>query len=226
MTVEELKEFLNDESNKVVFEEIVKSMGYETKDGVEGLVNKKNELLIKLKKAKEELVETKKQYEDIDLDEYNDLKSGEKKKPDIDSIKLKRQLDEKEKELKKYQNIESDYNNILIESSLKKALKEVKVDPLHEQLITSAFKGKAKVEIDDDKRNVVIDDDGLGLPPTEYFKKWIETETGKAYLAKPDNKGSNSKPFGGDVQKITREEFDKLGSSEKMSLIDKGTQII
>jgi hypothetical protein len=226
MTVEELKEFLEDENNKAVFEEIVKDLGYESQDDIQGLKSKNDQLLAKLKKKKDEFEEKQKLLDGIDIDAYNEYINGDKGKDNNSELnKIKRELKESNDLIEKFKKIEDDYNNALKLNAVKDALIENKIDSRHTKILTSAFMGKAKVEIDGDARNIIIDDDGLGLPPKEFFKKWTETETGKAYLAKPENKGGENTPLGSSGVKMSRQEFEKRPATERMSLIEKGTII-
>ena len=226
MTQEELKEFLKDENNTVIFGELAKELGYESQDEVKGLKNKKNELLSSWREEKDKRLELEKRLDNIDIDAYNEYVNGNKNKDNSELNKIKRELKEANDRVQKLSKIENDYNNALKLNAVKDALFENNVDSKHTKILTSAFLGKAKVEVDGDCRNVIInDDDGLGLPPKEFFKNWIETETGKAYLAKPENKGSNSSSFSSGGSKMSRSEFDKKPALEKKSLIEKGIQI-
>lgn len=225
MTIEELKEFLKDENNKAVFDELVKSIGYEPESNISGLKNKNTELLGKLKKLKDDITEKQKVLDGIDMEGYTNyvdsLDKGQGGNQDL--IKIKRELKETKDELEKLKGIDSEYNNVLVESAISKALDENGIDQKHKSILTSAFLGKAKVEIDDNKRNVIIDDDGLGLPPKDFFEKWTETETGKAYLTKPDNAGAGTTGFstgGSGARTIKTSELNALPNTERKAISD------
>ena len=222
MTLEELKEFLKDENNKVVFDEIVKSLGYKSQEEIEGLVNKNEQLLKKLVKKKEEFAEKQKLLDSIDVEAYNDYvnSEGDPKRGNSELNKIKRELKEAQDKVEKFSKIESDYNNSLKLSAIKDALIENKIDSKYTEILTSHFTGKAKVEIDDDSRSIVIeDDDGLGQSPNEYLKKWVETEKGQAYLAKPENTGAGSTGFSGSGGKsIKASELNSLSNNERKAI--------
>jgi len=76
MTAEEFKEFLKDEKNQGVFKEIVSALGYKSEEEIKGLSDKKDELLGQLRKVKDERESLKKRVDEIDFDEYIDLKNS------------------------------------------------------------------------------------------------------------------------------------------------------
>ena len=231
MTIEELKEFLQDDKNRGDFDVLVKSLGYETQDDIQGLKNKNTELVGKLKKIKDEALEKQKVLDNIDLDAYNDYLNGGNKAKNSDLSKAQRDLKIATEELDKFKKVDSKFNDVLIRLELERALEESGIDARHKPILTSAFLGKAKVEVDGTdftERSVIIDDDGLGQSPKEYFKKWVETDTGKAYLAKPDNKGGHNSAFNasGSAKKITHEQHDMMTPKQRASFFDNGGELI
>ena len=232
MTVEELREFLKDEKNKGDAEEIIKSLGYESQEDVSGLKDNQRRLLDEKKKLKSELEEKQKLLDSVDLDAYNEyIEFGSKKdsKGDLKEFnRIKREFEETKKLVESLKKVDSEHNDLIKELALHKAFDQFGIDQRFKNLLTSAFKGRAKVEIDGDKRNVVIDDDGLGLPPQDYIKKWIETDEGRAYLAKPDNKGGGNFAFNssGNGNKITEDQLNQLTPKQKADFFDKGGEII
>jgi hypothetical protein len=226
ITEEEFKEFIQDENNKGLFDEVARAYGYKTEDDIQGLKNKNYELLGKLKTIKTEKEEVQKQLDNIDINGYNDYvsksSSGKDKsdKSDRELTRIKEALKEKEES---YKALERDLNDNLISSSLSKVFDQIKVDPKHKELLSSAYKGKAIVEVDGKERQVVIQNgDGLGLPAKEYFQKWAESDQGKEYLIKPDNSGANSRGFSqGGSRTMKKAEFDKLPPAEKVQMAKK-----
>lgn len=212
MTLEELKEFMQDANNKAAFDELVKAAGYHSED-VSGLKSKNLELIGKLKKEKENFEELKKTLDNIDLEEYNALKSGQSKgKTDDKDREFKKLQDTLKKLEERNAAIESERNSLLTRNALSSAFKKFNIDPIHETLLTSAFSGKAKIE----DGHVIIDDGSLGLPVEDFFKTWTESDSGKPYLAKPVNSGSGSSSFkSSGVSRISRNDFNQLSPVEQ-----------
>ena len=87
---------------------------------------------------------------------------------------------------------------------------------------------RAKVEKGDNGREVVIDDGGgLGLPTKEYFKKFVESETGKVYLKQPENRGSGSSKYSGSgsSKTVSEQEFKNMSRRERSEFMKNGGQI-
>ena len=205
MTAEEFKEFMQDEKNQETFKGIVSALGYKSEEEVKGLIDKKDELLGQLRKVKDERESLKKRLDEIDIDEYIDLKNSKAKTPDKDndlSRKLEKLNADIEAERKARADIEAEYNNSLISQALTAEIAD-KFDPAHRAILTNAFLGKAKIETDNGKKTVVIDDGKYGLPVSEYFKTFAESDAGKPYLIKPVNAGAGSQPLGGAASKTT-----------------------
>lgn len=217
ITKEELKEFFAEEENAGVFREIAKDAGYEAKEDVEGLVTKKNDLLGQLSRIKKDRDQYKNALDSVDLDGYKEYqdKSVENQ---TNSERALRELTKANTDLKttqeSYSKLERDFNETLIISDLTRTLQKSGVDPVHIPILTSAFKGQAKVEVEDNSRVVVLDSGSQGHQTTgEFFKTWAESDQGKAYLIKPENSGAQS-------QRIapTETQIGKLGSTVQESL--------
>lgn len=220
ITKEDFVDFFSKEENKGAFEEIAKSQGFETPDDIQGLKVKNQESQKKYQKIRDERDSLQKKLDTFDIDEYNELrdqKSKNSKDPGSDELnKIQRDLKkanmELENEKKSRSDIESFLNNTLKETALIKALNENGFDDKHKNLLTDAFSGKAKIEIDGGKRSVVIlDGEGFGLPASEFFKNFANSDSGKGYLKEPVNKGGNSASFQGgeNMATITRAEYNK-----------------
>lgn len=214
MTPEEFKEFMQDEKNQETFKGIVSALGYKSEEEVKGLIDKKDELLGQLRKVKDERESLKKRLDEIDIDEYIDLKN-KAKTPDKDNDlarKLEKLNADLEAERKARADIEAEYNNSLISQALTAEIAD-KFDPAHRAILTEAFLGKAKIETDNGKKTVVIDDGKYGLPVNEFFKSFAESEQGKPYLIKPVNAGSGALPMGGKA-KMSLDEIEKMPNRE------------
>jgi len=205
MTPEEFKEFMQDEKNQETFKGIVSALGYTSEEEVKGLIDKKDELLGQLRKVKDERESLKKRLDEIDIDEYIDLKNSKAKTPDKDNDlarKLEKLNADLEAERKARADIEAEYNNSLISQALTAEIAD-KFDPAHRAILTNAFLGKAKIETDNGKKTVVIDDGKYGLPVNEFFKSFAESDQGKPYLIKPVNAGAGAQPLSGAASKTT-----------------------
>lgn len=234
MTLEEFQEFLKDDGNRQVFIEVAKSIGFESQEEIQGLRNKRDELLGTNKKMKEKIAEYEKMLDKIDIEEYNDLKLKNDNKSQGDEFsKLQREFKKLSETYEKVNSektaLEAEYNNSIISSTISSILDEVGIDPVHKGLLTTAYKGKAKIERDDSGRNVIIDDEGgLGLPAKEFFKKFVETETGKIYVRQPENRGASSgniKPSGS-VKTMKLSDFNTMLPKDRASFMASGGKII
>jgi hypothetical protein len=224
ITIDEFKEFIKVEQNAELFKEIVKGLGYESPEEINGLLKKNQELILKQKKLREENDTIKKTLDEIDMDEYLDLKEKVKTSGTAtdEMTKLQRDLkminEDLEKEKSGRANAELFLNRTLTENALIEALDSNGFDTRHRDILKSAFQGRAKVEIEDNSRNVVIDTgDGLSLPAKDFFKQFAQTETGKTYLRQPDNKGTGSGGFqgAGGAKTMNREQFNLLPAHEQ-----------
>ena len=195
ITKEDFQEFIKDEDNKETFVELAKTMGFEQ---VDGLKRKRDELLESLVAEKRKKNEYKNKLDSVDLDEYVELKENNEKNQS-ETEKILREYKKAQIDLQDYSAkndlLQTEINTGLINSGLSEALTAAGVDPIHIPILSSHFKGKAKIEVDDNSRTVVIDNGtGLGLNPKEYLKEWAETQ-GQPYLKKAENTGSQSQSF-------------------------------
>jgi regulator of replication initiation timing len=234
MTIDELKEFLKDPKNADAFKELVKAIGYETPEEINGLLKKNQELIAKQKKLREENEIIKKTLDEIDMDEYVELKkkveSSGKASDELTKLQrdLKKVSEDLEKERKGRSESESFLNRTLTENALIEALDANGFDSKHKELLKSAFLGKARIEIEENNRNVVLENgDGLGLPAKEFFKKFAESETGKVYLRQPESKGAGASGFSGagGAKIMKRDQYEKLDPLEKSALIKDGYKL-
>ena len=204
MNIEELKEFMKTDE----FKEIAKSLNWKAEDEVQGLVSKRDELLGKNKTLTQKIAELEAKLSEVDLDEYAELKSkvGSKSKDDNvaqlarDLEKLKKQLAD---EQTKAASIETEYNGALTKSALLEAFNRVGFDKKHHAILLDAFGNKAKVEVVDGKRNVIIGDDSV----TDFFDKYAKGD-GQHYVEQQESRGAGSQRMNGGVKTVfTREEL-------------------
>ncbi|MDD4689065.1 MAG: hypothetical protein PHE51_04885 [Eubacteriales bacterium] len=234
ITIDDFKEFVKDEKNLGTFREVAKTLGFEEPEEIQGLLRKNQELIEKYKKIRKENEDIRKKLDEIDVDEYIELKEKSKTNPktsdELTKIQrdLKKTADELEKERKIRLENEAYLEKTLKESALIEALDSNGFDIKHREILKSAFHGRARVEVEDDKRTVVIDEDGLGLPVKDYFKKYATTETGKTYLKQPENKGTGSSGFSGSggAKILKRSSFNEMSNKEQMTMIKDGYKII
>jgi len=227
ITKEDLAEYLQDENNKTEFNELAKSLGYETPEDIEGLRNKNNEVILKLKKEKEERTKLQKTLDEINLDEYYEYKNGADSngKAQAQANALQKKL---ESLIQEKTDIESKYMSSQIESQLSQAL-EATGFKTHKGILKQALQGKAKVENDNGKPIVIIEDEnGLPLPVKEYLISFANSEDGKRYLDQPENKGAGSQNISGTSgsRQVTEDDFKKMSPKERASFIQSGGKII
>lgn len=221
----ELKEFFQADENKAILQEIAKEHGFEAPDDIQGLKSKNAELIGKMKKLSDRAKELEDKISGIDFEEYEELKvKKDKSNPDDKTLReLKKLQSDLEKERGEKTRLTGDFHRLLKEQALSRAFKESNIDPIHESLLQSAFLGKARI---DDDLQVIIDDGGLGLPIKDFFKQWSESETGKVYVAKPINAGTQSGPFSGKGSKISRADFESMSPESRQQAVKDGMKII
>ena len=233
MELKDLQEFIKDEKNAGSFKEMVKALGFETPDEIKGLQKTNFELKAEKKKLQEDYVSLKKSVDEIDMDDYTEYKKSKSsgagaKGDEINKFQrdLKKLTEQLNGEIQKNQKIETEYNESLKRQEISDALGIFNLKD--HDLLRSAFLGKARIEVDNGKRSVVIDNgDSLGLSPKEYFQKYSETETGKSYLRQPENRGAGSQSFngGGGSKTMSRTNFENMSPADRMSAVKSGITI-
>lgn len=216
MTVEEFKELIqNPEAAKDLIP-ILKAAGFETPEDIQGLKAKNNEILLKMKKINEEKANLQKLIDDADYQEYlakkdnpdnsvNNATQGtgnaefDKAKLEIRKLtsELKKLSEEKAKVEEKANQVESIFVKDRKSAQLSAALDAAGFDPKHKSLLINAMQGIAKVDPENNYNVIIEDENGLPMPAKEYAIAYANTETGKEYLRKPENKGANSQGFNG-----------------------------
>ncbi len=204
MNIEELKEFMKTEE----FRSIAKDLNIVTTDEVQGLLHKRDELLGKNKTLSQKIAELEAKLSEVDLDEYAELKSKAAAKGQNDNnAQAVRELEKLKKQLEAEQAgrsaIEKEYNGALTKSAILEALGKVGIDKKHYGLLLEAFAGKAKVEVGDGSRTVLIGDDSV----SDFFDKFAKGD-GQIYVEQQENRGSgSSRMSGGQKTVFTREEL-------------------
>lgn len=150
--------------------------------------------------------------EDLDLSEYGeeDLEPvlkylrGETKQPptpgggqsDVDPEKIKRQarkpLEEQLEALKQERDQKDQtLRSILVDQELTSALNEVQVQGPFQRYLREAFRGKVKLQYDDEGNPApVIEGESGEQSVREYMKEWAQTEEGQAFVT--GNNGSGA----------------------------------
>jgi len=233
MELKDLQEFIKDEKNAGTFKEMVKALGFETPDEIKGLQKTNYELKSEKKKLQEDYISLQKKLDEVDEDDYAEYKKSKSsgagaKGDEISKFQrdLKKLTDQLNGEIQKNQKIETEYNESLKRQEINDALGIF--DSKDHELLRSAFLGKARIEVDNGRRSVVIDNgDGLGLSPKDYFQKYSETDTGKSYLRKPDNRGAGSQSFngGGGSKTMSRDSWEKMSPESRSSAVKSGITI-
>lgn len=226
MTAEEFKEFLKDEKNKEMFDAIVQSMGYKAEDNYKTLEADRDAERKRKREYQEKLQEMEKKLAELENKYYiDDDKADSKNKNPIE--KLEREISKlkqaNEKEAEKAAALQSKYYNSVRQSEIIKALEAANVDPVHYNLLISAFSQKAQIEADDDRENVIIENKSAG----DFFKDWAAGD-GKAYIKQAVNSGSGANNFSGASGKkeMKADAFNLLPPKERASFMASGGQII
>lgn len=151
------------------------------------LISKRDELLEKLNKTKQQSTENQSAAEKLAamqaLQEQKELEDKQNYEEALSMVQSKSQ-----KEIEKLTELVSGYEterkNNLIGGSIQDALTDARVNPLHMEYVSTYFKQQAK--IDDGK--VIIGNQSL----SDAIKEWAETDSGKAVRLAPDNSGGNA----------------------------------
>lgn len=234
MDAEKLGEILEIED-----EEKIGSVLQAIQEETQGLVRNKEALLGEVKELKKKM----KNFEGIDVEEYQQMKeelerlqteneqsqNGQSKSNTKDELKAMEerltkkygeQMNRKDEELS---NLRSRYYSTLIGQELRSAIEKVSVADEHRGLIFNAFRNSARVEDIDGQPTVQLTtQEGLKLTPTEFFKDWAASEEGKRYIKAPGNSGGDAvggRGSKGGVKEISRAEFDKKPPAERAQLM-------
>lgn len=211
MTKEELIEFFKTENGKAIFEEL-------TAEVTEGLKNKNNELIQKnkvLKTAKETAEAKVTELEE----EAMEILSGKGKGKDIATQieqKLQEKFAKKEKELQdKNDKYSKQINTLVVENGLTEALAANNIAKQHIPAVRALIKSTSKIEVSsEDDEAPVATIEGKAL--SDYVKEFAQGDSGKHYVAAPDNNGGGSK--GSNNNASGKVDTSKLSAKEKINL--------
>jgi hypothetical protein len=169
--------------------ELQKLIDAETK----GLKAKNDELLGEVKKQKDSLKSIQDQLDEIkEAKEAAELEAA-KKTGDVDKLvaaaeaKKNKEIDGLKNQLEQQT---SRLNQTLIDKGLSDALVKANVAPHHLPTVTAFLKSTAKAEIIDKDGNAVATFDGR--PIEEFVTGWAQGDTGKHYIAAPQNGGGGA----------------------------------
>jgi len=223
MNKEELQEFLKEESNKDLFLETVKSMGYEAPEDIEGLKKNNRDLKAEKQKIKENYDSLQKRLDELEKSYYDTNNDNQEEKKYTREIeKLTRELKEAQEKASK---VESEYNSTLIDRTISEALEEAGFTQ-HKAILKQAHLGRAKIEQDGDSKLVLINDGEQELPAKDYFRKQAEDSL-KQYLDKPVNSGAGSASFQSSGSKVmNNKDFRQLSGKEQSKFISDGGQLV
>lgn len=166
--------------------------------------------------------------EDFDPDEWARLKAGEDGKPDEAMQALKDQHARAIEALKNKHKTELDtvtgqlnerdgyIDTTERAAALRKAIKEVGIDPDFEDAVEAMLSSSIKVgRADDGKRSTFVETDLGEVDVSTYVSDWAKTK-GQKFLGKPgamDARGNNGQRAG--ARTITRAEFEKMTPQQK-----------
>jgi predicted lipoprotein with Yx(FWY)xxD motif len=182
---------------------------------VEGLRNKRTELLDKLKKARAgegggdtaEIDRLENELETVKGELRTATANLRQAKRDIETVTAERDTARQTAET------EGTFaRDLVIENGLTAALTEANVAPQFMPAAVALLKGQVEVKADDKgKRQAFASDKPLG----EFVKEWAQGDQGKHYVAAPNNSGGGSGGAGqggGSAKKIS-----EMSESERIS---------
>lgn len=229
MAEQNIQDLMNSEEGKKIFNEmfdkIISEKGYKAPEDVQGLVNKRDELLSEITKKNEKIKNVEKyltklqEYGIMDINDI-DKKLGKSIKDDtpggnseLNAIKRELETERKTREdLQKALNEQKQtlYNTKKNETILK-TLSSVGVSEDAAEVLSVYFDKFAEIEDKDGKFRVMADDGEQRLTLSDYISQWSRTEKAKQYIKADHNSGggatgSQTKPTG----KMTPEQIAAL----------------
>lgn len=200
MNIEELKKAIESGEGKALIDGIVEK-------ATDGLKNKNSELIGKLKKQKEEKDEISSRLDELELKSIEGDNDKAKKEGDIEKqiqialakkekeLKtLKDQLDESNEKLNKSHKV---LHSKIINEGLSNSLIENNVAKQHYKAVSALLKSEYNIEISDNDGDLKPVVDGVSL--NEIVKKWSQGDTGRQYVAAPNNNGGGAKGSSGNA---------------------------
>ena len=202
MTLDELKEFSETDDGKAVMSSFMEETGYRSKDDVQGLENKKNELLGKLKKSTDSnrsVLELFKKYDIIDNEDLEGklttLASAKSNETDVQKMQRRLEIIEKAaKESDERANMEkSKRATSEKKAQIQSALKEIHVDDVSFDILLPYFDRMVKTEEDENGKINLIVESGEGSSPfSSFVDEWSKTDKAKQFIKAPSNRGGGS----------------------------------
>lgn len=187
------------EDKKVVqalIDEAVEAQREAHEQEIERLKGKNEELLGKLRKAregKEDAGEVERLERELS-DTQSELRTAQSNARTFERD-LRKEKERADKAEGERDTAISERNNEFLSNTLSAALVENKVAPHFMDAATALLKDKHKptVEVDGDTRKVLIDGKEVG----EFVKEWAASDAGKHYVQAPANGGGGAPPNGG-----------------------------
>lgn len=209
MELKDLQEFLKDEANQEAFSEIVQAMGFKPEGDYRTIEADRDAERKRKREYQKKLDEMQKRLDDIESKYYVDDEDQDKPSERDPVKKLERQLQKLQSDYEKETQQRSQLQKTLQEKSkqeqLKKTFREFDIDPAHENILISAFAGKAQVEED----QVYIDD----KPIADYFGDWVKNE-GAHYKRQAENEGARAPRYAGATGKKTQFSREEMRTKE------------
>jgi hypothetical protein len=182
-----LKGFEEDLSSLDLPDEVKSQLIEAANKRASGLVSKNEELLNKLSTTKSQAKESQSAAEKLAameaLQEQRDLESKQNYDQALELIKSKSQKEVQELS-EKVAQYEQKERNMLISKGINDVLAENRVNPLHQEYVSSYFKQNAQLV--DGK--VMIGDVSL----SDFASEWAESDQGKAVRLAPESSGGNA----------------------------------
>jgi DNA-binding helix-hairpin-helix protein with protein kinase domain len=227
ITAEELKEFMQDEKNKEMFDSIVTSLGYKPESSFKAVEADRDAERKRKREYQEKLTALEKKLDELENKYYIDDENTDSGKKTNAVEKLEREIaklkQSNEKASLESKALQDRLHKSIRQTEIIKSLEQANVDPVHFNLLLSAFSNKAVVEVDDSGELVLIDN----KPVSEYFKEWSNKDDGKVYLRKPENSGiGDSRMKSGGTKQMKAEAFNLLPPKERAAFMSNGGQII
>lgn len=216
MKLEEFKKFMETEE----FKEIAKSLNLKTEADVQDLIANRDKVIGEKRRLQAKIDELEAKYADFDPEEYEALKKGASGKGDAgaqDKRELEKLMKKLEAEAAARAQVEKDLNETLVSTEILKALGKNNIDKKHHGLLLDAFAGKAKVEVSDGSRTVLIGDDSV----FDFFDKYAKGD-GQIYVEQQENRGAGSQRMSTTTKKVTEAQFNQMPAKERAAFVANG----
>lgn len=201
MTADDLKEAWGTEDGKAAIAEFLAGQGFKAEDEVQGLINKRDELLGKLNKAKTEknaFHETLVKYGIADVEDLGGklakLEAADASLSDLE--KLQRRIEIMERESAEAKESAKKANNLRMSAEKKAqitaAMKEAHVDDESFDVLYDHFDKIAKVADEDGNLTIVVETDDGQSPIKSFIGDWSKTDKAKRFVKAAANGGGGA----------------------------------